>query len=72
MKTTYRIIEKPPYDEGSLNTFWIKRETKLFGLIINSKMIGNYKIDNTYGELGEMPFFNKKSAKKRLKILKNN
>ena len=68
--TTYKIIESPPYDKGAPNTFWIRKEVKWFGFTVNSKTLGNYKMDNTYGELGDMPFFNRKEAKERLKILK--
>ena len=66
MKTKYTIIENPPYDKEAPKTFWIKKETVRFGFIKSTKIIGNYKIE---GELGDMPFFNKKSAKKRIKIL---
>ncbi len=72
MKTSYKIIESPPYDKGAPNTFWIKEETKLLGFTIHSRTIGDYKHDNTYGELGDCPFFSKISAKKRLKILNKN
>lgn len=67
--TTYKLIESPPYDKGSPNSYWIRKEVKILGMVISSKTIGNYKMDNTYGELGWMPFFDKKSAKKRLKQL---
>lgn len=68
--TTYKIIEAPPYDKGAPNTFWIRKETvKFFGLIKTCETIGDYKIDDEFGELGSMPFFSRKSAKKRLKII---
>lgn len=69
MKTTYKIIESPPYDKGAPNTFWIKEETKLLGFTIHSRTIGDYKIDDGFGELGCMPFFSENSAKRRLKML---
>ena len=70
MKITYKIIESPPYDKGAPNTFWIRRETvRFFGLIKSYKTIGDYKMDDTHGELGDCPFFDIKSAKKRIKIL---
>jgi len=68
--TTYKIIESPPYDKDAPNTFWIRKEVKRFGFTVSSRTIGNYKIDDTYGELGEMPFFDRESAEKRLEILK--
>lgn len=70
MKTTYRIIENPPYDKGTPNTYWIKREFKLFGFIFSSGVIGDYKMDDDYGYMGQMPFFDRESAEKRLEILK--
>ena len=70
MKTTYRIIESPPYDKDVPNSFWIKKEIVWFGFIKTNEIIGNYKHDDTYGELGDCPFFDRKSAKKRIKILK--
>lgn len=70
MKTTYKIIECPPYDKGASNSFWIIKENKLFGFTVSSTTIGDYKFDDSYGELGYCPFFDRKLAKKRLKILK--
>jgi hypothetical protein len=70
MKTTYKIIESPPYDKDAPSTFWIKKEVKWFNFTVFSTVFGDYKYDNTYGELGDCPFFDKVSAKKRLKILK--
>tara|TARA_R110000782_G_scaffold130857_2_gene222573 strand:- start:553 stop:753 length:201 start_codon:yes stop_codon:yes gene_type:complete len=64
MKTTYKIIGK-----GASTSFWIKKETVFFWFIKCSTIIGDYKIDDTHGELGQMPFFCKKEAKKRLKLL---
>lgn len=70
MKTSYKIIESPPYDKGAPITFWIEKETvKFFGVVKSYETIGNYKYDDTYGELGDAPFFSKKLAKKRLKML---
>lgn len=69
MKTTYKIIESPPYDKEAPITFWIKQETKLLGFTVYSRTIGDYKIDDGFGELGYMPFFSEKLAKKRLKML---
>ena len=66
MKVKYTIIENSPYDKEAPKTFWIKKETVRFGFIKSVKIIGDYKIE---GELGDMPFFDKKSAKKRIKIL---
>lgn len=68
MKTKYTIIKSPPYDKEAPKTFWIKKETVRFRFIKSVKIIGNYKIE---GELGDMPFFDKKVAKKRIKILSN-
>lgn len=71
MKTTYKIMKCPPYDKGAPKTYWIvKKVVKWFGLITTTKIIGDYKIDDTYGELGEMPFFSKKEAKQTLKQMK--
>lgn len=69
MKVKYTILENPPYDKEAPKTFWIKKETVRFGFIKSFKIIGDYRINDTYGELGDMPFFDKKSAKKRIKIL---
>jgi hypothetical protein len=69
MKTTYKIIESPPYDKGAPNTFWIKKETKLLGFTIYSRTIGDYRMYDGFGELGDCPFFSEISAKRRLKIL---
>jgi len=69
MKTIYKIIESPPYDKDAPNTFWIRKEVKLLGITVSSKTIGDYKIDDGFGELGSMPFFSKISAKRRLKML---
>lgn len=71
MKTTYKLIESPPYDKDAPNSYWIRKEVSILGFTVSSKTIGNYKMDDTYGELGWMPFFDKRSAKKRLKQLKN-
>ena len=70
MTVKYTIVENAPHDKGASKTFWIRKEVVRFKIFKSTKIIGDYKIDNTYGELGEMPFFNKKSAKKRIKILK--
>ena len=67
--TTYKIIENPPYDKGASNSFWIKKEVKWFNFTVSSSILGDYKMD---GELGWMPFFDRKSAEKRLKILNKN
>ena len=72
MKTTYKLIESPPYDKGAPITYWIKKETKLFGFTISSKLIGDYRQDDTYGELGDCPFFDKKSANSRLRAFARN
>lgn len=70
-KVTYKILECPHYDKGAPNTFWIiKKTVSFFGLVQTYRTIGDYKIDDTYGELGDIPFFDKKSAKKRIKLLK--
>ena len=70
MKTTYKIIESPPYDKDAPNSFWIKKETVWLGFIKTFKIIGDYEMDNSFGKLGDCPFFDRKSAKKRIKILK--
>ena len=64
MKTTYKLIESPPYDKDAPNSYWIRKEVSILGFTVSSKTIGNYKMDDTYGELGWMPFFDKKSPKK--------
>ena len=69
MKTFYKIITCPPYDKDASNTYWIKKETIRFRFFKSSNIIGDYRFDDTYGELGECPFFNKKAAKKRIKQL---
>jgi hypothetical protein len=61
---TFRIKENPPYDKYAPNTYWIIEETKWFGITMSRKAIGDYKYDDTYGELGYMPFFDKNSTKK--------
>lgn len=67
--TTYKIIEFPPYDKSAPNTFWIKKEVKWFNLIpVSSTLFGDYEIDESHGKLGMMPFFDRDSAEKRLKI----
>lgn len=66
---SYKIIKSPPYDKDASSSFWIKKEVKVLGITVSSKLIGDYEIDDTYGKLGQMPFFCKKQAKKRLKIL---
>lgn len=73
MSKTYKIIENPPYDEGAPNSYWIEEtSTTFFGLIKKSKIIGNYYISGEFGYLGDMPFFSKDEAEKRIKQLKNN
>jgi len=32
--------------------------------------MGDYEMDDSFGKLGDIPFFDRKSAKKRIKILK--
>lgn len=63
---TYKIIENPPYDKDVSNTFWVK----LFGFTFYSRLLGDYTMDSTYGYMGDMPFFDRESAEKRLEILK--
>jgi len=70
MKTTYKIIECPPYDKGTPNTFWIIKETVRFGIFKSFETIGDFTMDESYGKLGDVPFFSRKAAKKRIKILK--
>ena len=70
MKTKYEIIESPPYDKDAPPTFWIKKTKNSF-FFKKETIVGNYKIDDSFGELGYMPFFSKSAANKRLKILKN-
>lgn len=72
MKTTYRLIENPPYDKDAPNTFWIKKEVKLFGFIFSSRVFGDYEMDDSFGKLGMMPFFDRYSAEARLKLLNRN
>lgn len=72
MKTKYKLVEKAPYDKGAPISYWIKVVTIRFGFWKSVKYIGDYKIDNTYRELGDMPFFDKNRANKRIKQLKNN
>lgn len=72
MKTKYKLIENIPYDKRTPTSYWIRVETIRFGFWKSVKHIGDYKIEDTYGELGDMPFFNKSCAKKRIKQLKNN
>lgn len=67
---TYKIIENPPYDKGASSTFWIKKEFKLFGFTFYSRLLGDYKIDDEFGELGYMPFFDRGLAELRLSFLK--
>lgn len=67
---SYKIIENPPYDKDAPNTFWIKREFKLFGFTFYSRLLGDYTMDHCYGHLGDMPFFDRESVEKRLEILK--
>lgn len=62
IKTHYSLLEKSPYDVDTPKTYWIKRET-IFGF----KLIGKYRFDDTYGELGDCPFFDKEEAKLKLK-----
>lgn len=70
MKTTYKIIQTPPYDKDTPSTFWIKKEVKWFNFTISSTVFGDYEMDDSYGKLGMMPFFDRDSAEKRIKILK--
>jgi len=70
MKTTYKVIENPPYDRGAPSTFWIRKETVRFGIFKSYETIGDYKYDDTYGELGDCPFFSRTAANKRVKLLK--
>lgn len=71
MKPTYKLIENIPYDTNAPKTWWIiKSYATFFGLIKRTKLIGSGEIDNIYGEMGDMPFFSRKSAKKYLKQLR--
>ncbi len=65
-----KIIESPPYDKGVPSTFWIKKEVRWFNFTVSSSVFGDYNTDESYGKLGMMPFFNRKSAEKRLKLIK--
>lgn len=66
----YRIITNPPFDKGASISYWIQEKTPMFfGFFNRRRIIGDYKIDDTYGELGEMPFFYKRDAEERIKTL---
>lgn len=67
---TYKVIETPPYDKDAPSTFWVKREVRWFGILIHSMALGDYKMDDDYGYMGQAPFFDRESAEKRLEILK--
>jgi len=68
--TMYTLIEKPPYDKGCPTSYWIKKEIKIFGFTVSSCTIGAYEIDDDHGYMGQMPFFDRELAEKRLEILK--
>lgn len=71
---TYKLITNVPYDKGAPVTYWIEEVTTVYFLrfLLRRKVryIGDYTIDNSRGELGDMPFFSKALAKGRMKLLK--
>lgn len=73
---TYKLITNVPYDKDAPVSFWIAETTTVyfFKFILRRKTryIGDYTIDDSRGELGDMPFFSRRHAKKRLKLLRNN
>lgn len=73
----FYIKEYGPYDKYANNSYRViikSYKSILFGLIkwTSKVVINNYYIDNTYGDLGHMPFFDIESAQNRLNILKSN
>jgi len=64
-----KLITCPPYDQGAENSYFIELTYPIwFGLFTKKVLIGNYDFDNG-GAIVQMPFFNKKEAKQRMKIL---
>lgn len=73
--STFHLNENPPFDEGASISYTVEevtRSSKLFGLInwVSTKQHYKYKIDDTYGELGYMPFYDKDEAIKLMDQLK--
>lgn len=51
-------------DFGDANPIWIiETSFYLFNLIKRRKVIGKYEIDDTYGKMGQIPFFCYKEAR---------
>lgn len=68
--TKYRIIEGYINPLETQSHFWIEATTYLFKWKLWVRCIGDYEIDDTYGELGSMPFMDYISAQNRIVILK--
>lgn len=58
---TYKIITASPFDMGASTVYWIEKKTSIFfGWFSKTEILGDYKFDDTFGELGDCPFFSKK------------
>lgn len=70
---TFKILSAQPIDSSSDSPYWIEVTTThkfLFWSWTSREVIGKYRIDDTYGELGDMPFFSREEAQQRINELK--
>ena len=71
--TTFKILTAQPIDSQSGTPLWIEITTThkfLFWSWTSREVIGKYTMDDSYGDLGDMPFFNRKEAEHKIKQLK--
>jgi len=62
MKTTYRILEGQPIDSNSAKPYWIEEIREDRFLFTKRRVFGDYTMDDTYGKLGDCPFFSREKG----------
>lgn len=72
---TYKLINVGKYDKDTEDSYWIEQIIQHHLLWIfkwkSRKIYGNYEIDDSYGKLGQMPFFNKDEAIRKLNLYRS-
>jgi len=66
IKTESTLVHRPA-TENLVELWWVRTKKSIFGFTFYDRIEGDHKIDDSYGELGDMPFFIKKEAEQRIK-----
>jgi len=67
LKREYKIIT---VEHWGTTAYWVEQTKYLFGHKLWVELIGDYELDDSFGELGDCPFFIYTAAEERIKKLK--